>query len=341
MKKIIRLTVLLGLFIPDFVGAGEGDLAFIVGRDVNKSEYDIYSANPLTLQFRKIIDCGLIPTWSPDRQKIAYFSIKAHDDKIHRYQLALGIANREGTKNWKPKFKNLRGFIHDLAWSPDGKEIAVAAGRWILIASLHEEIMAFEGPSRIEQVVWLSSANGIIFYAKEGIFLLNLKNREQTLVTPHGWLPKVVPGTDKLIYLKEPEGEGKNINMLMRDLKKGSEEVLLKNVFLPLPKKSVYCVSENGQKVVFYPGGLKVSEELAFYGVYDFSKKTVKYYRTDRGFMEAVSHDGTKIAGVFKFGDKAGYGVLDLVTGKKSLIREVREDEIGKNVFMFSKLIDW
>lgn len=341
MGKIVFLAALLGLFFSGSVEAAEGDLLFIVGRNVNKTEYDIYSANPVTLQFRKIIDYGLNPTWSPDRQKIAYFSLKALDDKMYSYQVALGIANRDGTKNWKPKLKNLRGIILDLAWSPDGKEIAVAAGSWILIASLHEEILAFEGPGQIQQLVWLSSANGIVFYAKEGIFLLNPKTREHTLVSPHGWFPKVLPGTDRLLYLKETEGDSKIINMVMRDWKNGSEEVLLTNVSVPLPKKSVYCVSENGKKVIFYPGGAKASEQQAVYGVYDVLTKTVRYYRTDGGVMEALSHDGRKIAGVFKFGDKAGYGVWDLVTGKKSLIREIRDGEIDKRVFGFSRLMDW
>jgi hypothetical protein len=339
-KKEI-FVILLWLFVHSFVQAAEGNLLFIVGKDVKRTEYDIFSSNPVSLEYRKIIDYGVNPAWSPDRQKIAFIFLKALEDKMYGHQMALCVSNRDGSQNRRAKVKTFRGEVLDLGWSPDGQKIAMATGKWIVITTLDEEIMAYEGPSQIWQLGWLNDGQGIVFHTKSGISFLDVKSKEQTSTSLGGVFPKILPGTHKLLYMSRVEGVEKTANIIMRDLKRADEEVLVRNVLVPLPKKSVYCVSGDGKKIIFYRGGPEASKDEVVYGIYDVSTRSIKYHRNDGSIMEAVSHDGMKIAGVFKFGDKAGYGIWDLVTGKKSLIREIREGEIDKRVFGFSRLMDW
>jgi len=252
--------------------------------------------------------------------------------------MSLCVSNKDGSQNWRVKVKTFRGEVLDLAWSPDGQKIAMATGKWIVITTVDEEIMTYEGPGQIWQLAWLNDNQRIVFHTKSGISFFDTKSKEQTSVSPRGSFPKIFPGTDKLLYIGRVEGVEKTANIIVRDLRKGNEEVLLRDVLVPLPKKSVYCVSGDGKKIIFYRGGAEASKDEVVYGVYDVSTRSIGYHRSDESIMEAVSHNGMKIAGVFRVGGKAGYGIWDLVAGKKSLIREIREGDIDKRVAGFSKL---
>ena len=74
MLRKLDLLVLFCLLVHGHAHAGERNLLFVIGRDVENGEYDIYSANPDNLEYRKIIDNGINPLWSPDGERIAYIS---------------------------------------------------------------------------------------------------------------------------------------------------------------------------------------------------------------------------------------------------------------------------
>jgi Tol biopolymer transport system component len=316
------------------------DLLFIIGRDVKNTEYDIFSANPVSLECKKIIDFGYNPVWSPDGQKIGFILHQSIKGKEYSYITGLHIANKDGRQVKRVKQKT-GALIDDLAWSPDGQKIAMVAGKWILIATLDEEIMAHQGPNGIRYVDWLSDGNRVVFDGESGISLFDLRNKEAKLVAPKGVFPRIIPGTNKLLYLVVVEASGGQTNIVRKDLKSGVEETLIKDITSSFPKRSAYCVSGDGRKIIFHKGGPEASRDEAVFGVYDVAAKTIKYSEKVEGMMEAVSHDGTKIAGVFRFDDKAGYGIYDLATRKKSPIKEIGENEMDKRVFGFSKLMDW
>jgi Tol biopolymer transport system component len=335
MFKKLATVVLLLLFTAIYTYAGERNLLFVLGRDVEKGEYDIYSANPTNLTNKKIIDNGINPLWSPDGQKIAFTFHRALPGKMYSYQTGLRISNRDGSQIRNVKQKTFGGVdIMDLSWSPDGKRVAVATGSWIVINSLDEEIMAYKRETQVMQLDWMKDGERVIFWEPaKGIFLLDLRTKEVKLISSDGGFPKILPGTNKLIYIMKGE---KIANILTKDLESGIEEVLAANALAPFPKKNNIIVSGDGRKIFFNKG--KDDTQAPDLAVYEVTKKSISFHKDIEGIMEAASYDGNKAAGEFSFEGKGGFGILDLKTGKKSLIKEIKPNELDKRVMMMTRL---
>ena len=105
-------------------------------------------------------------------------------------------------------------------------------------------------------------------------------------------------------------------------------------------EKSVYVVSKVGIKIFFLTDKGN-SEGVVQLGVYNLASKSISFYKDFSGFLETVSYDGTKVAGIFKFGDKLGYGIIDLKTKKRSMIREIKNDEMDEQIFLITRLMEW
>jgi Tol biopolymer transport system component len=337
MFKKLATVVLLLLFTAIYSYAGERNLLFVLGRDVEKGEYDIYSANPTNLTYKKIIDNGINPLWSPDGQKIAFTFHRAIPGKMYSYQTGFRISNQDGSQISNVKQKTFGAEILDFSWSPDGKRVAVATGSWIVINNLDEEIMAYKRESQVMQLDWLKDNERVIFWEPtRGIFLLNLRTKEVKLISSDGGFPKILPGTNKLIYVKKGE---KTSSLLTKDLESGIEEVLAANVLAPFLKKSNIILSGDGRKIFFRRG--KDNTQAPDLAVYEVTKKSISFHKDIEGIMEAASYDGNKAAGEFSFEGKGGFGILDLKTGKKSLIKEIKPNELDKRVMMMTRLMDW
>jgi Tol biopolymer transport system component len=307
-----------------------------LGRDVEKGEYDIYSANPTNLTYKKIIDSGINPLWSPDGQKIAFTFHRAIPGKMYSYQTGFRISNQDGSQIRNVKQKTFGVEILDFSWSPDGKRVAVATGNWIVINNLDEETMAYKRETQVMQLDWLKDSERVIFWEPaKGIFLLDLRTKEVKLISSDGGFPKILPGTNKLIYIKKGE---KIANILTKDLESGIEEVLAANALAPFPRKNNIIVSGDGRKIFFRRG--KDDTQAPDLAVYEVTKKSISFHKDVEGIMEAASYDGNKAAGEFSFEGKGGFGILDLKTGKKSLIKEIKPNELVKRVMM-TRLMDW
>lgn len=307
-----------------------------MGRDVEKGEYDIYSANPTNLTYKKIIDSGINPLWSPDGQKIAFTFHRAIPGKMYSYQTGFRISNQDGSQIRNVKQKTFGVEILDFSWSPDGKRVAVATGNWIVINNLDEETMAYKRETQVMQLDWLKDSERVIFWEPaKGIFLLDLRTKEVKLISSDGGFPKILPGTNKLIYIKKGE---KIANILTKDLESGIEEVLAANALAPFPRKNNIIVSGDGRKIFFRRG--KDDTQAPDLAVYEVTKKSISFHKDVEGIMEAASYDGNKAAGEFSFEGKGGFGILDLKTGKKSLIKEIKPNELVKRVMM-TRLMDW
>lgn len=336
-KKLVTIALLL-LFTHIYTHAGERNLLFVLGRDVEKGEYDIYSANPMNLTYKKIIDNGISPLWSPDGQKIAFVFSRAIPGKMYSYQTGLRISSQDGSQISNVKQKTLGGVdILDLSWSPDGKRVAVATGSWIVINNLDEEIVSYKREAQVMQLDFLKDGERVIFWEPpKGIFLLDLRTKEVKLISSDGLFPKILPGTNRLIYIKKGE---KTANLLTKDLESGIEEVLAANVLAPLLKKSNIILSGDGKKILFRKrNDATQAAELA---VYEIAKKSISFHKDLEGIVEAASYDGNKVAGAFSFEGKGGFGIFDLRTGKKSLIREMKPNEMDRRVVMMTRLMDW
>jgi Tol biopolymer transport system component len=335
-KKLVALTLLL-LFSHICAYAGERNLLFTLGKDVEKGEYDIYSTNPANLTYKKIIDSGMNPLWSPDGQKIAFVFHRAIPGKMYSYQTGLRISNQDGSQISNVKQKTIGGVdIQDLSWSPEGKKVAVATGSWIVISNLAEEIMAYKREAQVMQLDWLRDGERVVFWeTARGIFLLDLRTKEVKHISGDGGFPKILPGTNKLIYIKKGE---KTSSLLMKDLESGIEEVLADNVLAPFLKKNNIILSGDGGR---FSLERKDDTRVPDLAVYDVKTKSVSFHKDLEGIVEVVSRDGDKVAGLFSFEGKGGFGILDLKTGKKSLMKEIKPNEIGKRVIMMTRLMDW
>jgi len=336
-KKLVALALLL-LFSHIYAHAGERNLLFVLGKDVEKGEYDIYSTNPTNLTHKKILDSGISPLWSPDGQKIAFVFHRAIPGKMYSYQTGLRISNQDGSQISNVKQKTIGGVdIQDISWSPEGKKVAVATGSWIVISNLAEEIMAYKREAQVMQLDWLRDGERVVFWeTARGIFLLDLRTKEVKHVSADGGFPKILPGTNKLIYIKKEE---KTSSLLMKNLESGLEEVLAVNVLAPFLKKSNIILSGDGRKIFFRRG--KDDTRVPDLAVYDVKTKSVSFHKDLEGIVEVVSRDGDKVAGLFSFEGKGGFGILDLKTGKKSLIKEIKPNELDKRVIMMTRLMDW
>ena len=336
LKKLVTVVLLL-LSTHIYTYAGERNLLFVLGRDVEKDEYDIYSANPTNLTYKKIIGNGINPLWSPDGQKIAFTFHRAIPGKMYSSQTGFRISNQDGSQISIVKQKTFGAEISDFSWSPDGKRVAVATGNWIVINNLDEEIMAYKRETQVMQLDWLRDGERVVFWEPtKGILLLDLRTKEVRPISSDGGFPKVLPGTNKLIYIRKGE---KTSSLLTKDLESGIEEVLATDVLAPFLKKSNIILSGDGRKIFFRRGkGDTRAPDLA---IYDIKKKSVSLHKDLEGIVEAVSYDGNRAAGVFSFESKGGFGILDLKTGKKSLIKEIKPNEIGKRVMTMTRLMDW
>jgi Tol biopolymer transport system component len=336
-KKLVAVVLLL-LFTAIYTYAGERNLLFVLGRDVEKGEYDIYSANPTNLTNKKIIDSGISPLWSPDGQKIAFVFHRAIPGKMYSYQTGLHISNQDGSQISNVKQKTIGGVdILDLSWFPDGKKVAVATGSWIVINNLDEEMMAYKREAQVMQLDWLRDGGKVVFWEPtKGIFLLDLRTKEAKHISSDGGFPKILPGTNKLIYIKKGE---KTSSLLMKDLDSGTEEVLAANVLAPFLKKNNIILSGDGRKIFFRRG--KDDTRVPDLAVYDVKTKSVSFHKDLEGIVEVVSRDGDKVAGLFSFEGKGGFGILDLKTGKKSFIKEIKPNQLDKRVMMMTRPMDW
>jgi Tol biopolymer transport system component len=337
MLKKLATVILLLLFTHIYTHAGERNLLFVLGRDVEKGEYDIYSTNPTNLTYKKIIDSGINPLWSPDGKKIAFVFHRAIPGKMYSSQTGFRISNQDGGQISNVKQKTFGAEISDFSWSPDGKRVAVATGNWIVINSLDEEIMAYKREAQVMQLDWLRDGERVVFWEPtKGILLLDLRTKEVKLISSDGGFPKIVPGTNKLVYIRKVE---KTSSLLTKDLGSGIEEVLATNVLAPFLKKSNIILSGDGRKIFFRRG--KDNTQAPDLAVYNVTKKSISFHKDIEGIMEVASYDGNKAAGEFSFEGKGGFGILDLKTGKKSLIKEIKPNELDKRVITMTRLMDW
>ncbi len=337
-KKLVTIILLL-LFAHVYAHAGERNLLFVLGKDVEKDEYDIHSANPTDLAYKKIIDSGISPLWSPDGQKIAFIFHRAIPGKMYSYQTGLRISNQDGSQISNVKHKTVGGDIMDLSWSPDGKRVAIATGSWIVINSIDEEITPYKRETKVMQLDWMKDSERVIFWEPaKGIFLLNIRTNETKLISSDGSFPKIMTGTKKLIYIRKGE---KTANLLTKDLESGIEEVLATNtnVLAPFPKKNNIILSGDGRKIFFRTG--KDDSRIPDLAVYDVKTKSVSLHKDLEGIVEAVSYDGNRAAGVFSFDGKGCFGIYDLRTSKKTLMREIKANEMGKGVMTMTRVMDW
>ncbi len=66
----------------------------------------------------------------------------------------------------------------------------------------------------------------------------------------------------------------------------------------------------NSQKVIF-PSGKEEDEKEAWdLGIYDLNQKKVHYGKKFSGIVEAVSYEGSRIAGIFASSDSQGENCL-------------------------------
>lgn len=141
------------------------------------------------------------PVWSPDGQKIAWFS-----DQSGEYRLV--ISDQDGLRPAKEITLEHPTFFFDLAWSPDSKQLALTdAGRNLLIVntekgtsrSIDTDRMAH--PERTMVPVWSPDSRWIA-YAKQmpnlyrGIMVYSLERNESYQITD-GLSDVVSPAWDK------------------------------------------------------------------------------------------------------------------------------------------------
>jgi Tol biopolymer transport system component len=337
MFKRLIIFVLLLLAISSYVDAEERNVLLVLSRDVKRVVYDIYSVDPASLEYKRILSNGLSPLYSPDGQKIAFVSRVPIEGDEYSYILSLCISNVDGSQIKKIKQHTHGVNILDLSWSPDGKKIAFATGKSIAITNLDGEIMSHTGKNKITQVDWLGDNERVVFEeAQGGISLFDLRTQKVKVVSSRGNFTKILPGTNKLVYLKKND----KVKMLIKDLDTCKEKVVANNVLVTTVKKSVYVISKDGKKIFFLTDKGN-SEGVAQLRVYNLASKSISSYKDFGGFLEAVSYDGTKVAGIFKFGDKLGYGIIDLKTKKRSMIREIKNDEMDEQIFLIIRLMEW
>jgi Tol biopolymer transport system component len=168
--------------------------------------------------------------WRPRSQQIAAFLAQG-DDQGGLYLLDLIQQTRQ---------RLMKSYIEDMAWSPDGKQIAVVANEYSQIP-LIRKLVIIDIASSTQKVIYSEAVNvsGLSWSPDGKYIMLRTEFRNLLIVDSKGKNTQIVskqayhygatwsPDSKSIAYFKEDQGSRDPFLMVVFELESGSEKVLV------------------------------------------------------------------------------------------------------------------